>query len=441
MKIYNSLTQDYQKINQKTLNIYACGPTVYNYIHIGNARPNILLDTLIRYWEFKGIKVNFLQNITDIDDKIIAKAAAEKKSEVAIAEFYTKAYLNDLKSLNIKMPTKIMPISQSIPAMIKFIEDLVVKKFAYVVDGNVYFAIDQWKDKYGQLANKKITDLISGQRVDVDLKKQNPLDFALWKKTETGKTWPSPFGDGRPGWHTECVVLIQDYFHQKTIDIHVGGIDLKFPHHENERIQFWAKNKKELAHVWLHNGHLNFQDQKMSKSLGNVFLVKDFVKKYSANLLRWMFLTTNYKQPLNLTPDLIHQGETFFEKINNLKKKMLMAKFFNDLDQKMPSLNIITAFTEAMEDDYNSAEVLSIIESGIKHLNQGINQKINFQNLEKTYLELKQILEILGFDAILDLTLVKDDQKIFTQWSQAVKGKDYAAADKLRQQLQKKGLA
>ncbi|ATZ16860.1 cysteinyl-tRNA synthetase [Williamsoniiplasma luminosum] len=440
MKIYNSLTRNKSLLQQKAVTIYSCGPTVYNYIHIGNARPAILMDVLVRFLKSKNITVDYLQNITDIDDKIIAKAIEENKTEKEISKFYTKAYLDDLKSLNIFMPNKLEPISKHIDKMIIFINDLIEQGYAYNVDGDVYFAINKWKPEYGELSGRKPEELISGERVEIDLKKKNPLDFSLWKKTNVGKTWNSPFGEGRPGWHTECALLIEDYFNGKTIDIHSGGIDLKFPHHENERIQYLAHNQKELSCIWMHNGHLNLNDQKMSKSIGNVFLVKDFIKEYNANILRWIFLSTNYKQPLNLTDDLIEQAKKFFDKLENLRKKVILSKTIFERIEKSNIKNYVKDFEQAMDNDLNTSLVLSIIEELIKHINQLVNQKVHFDCIFTLFGQLKHILETLGFTDLLNVEIKEADEIKLKKWNQLILDKKFEQADVLRAKLEKKGL-
>ncbi|PPE05864.1 cysteine--tRNA ligase [Williamsoniiplasma lucivorax] len=440
MKIYNSLTRTNTQLDKKELMIYSCGPTVYNYIHIGNARPNILMDVFVRFLKHKNIKVNYLQNVTDIDDKIIHKAIEENKTEKEVAEFFTKAYLADLQALNIIMPDKIEPISQHIKQMISFIDDLVQQGFAYNVDGDVYFAIDQWEAQYGQLSGRKPEELISGERVEIDPKKKNPLDFSLWKKTNVGITWDSPFGQGRPGWHTECALLIQEYFHGQTIDIHSGGIDLKFPHHENERIQYLAHNQKELANIWMHNGHLNWKDEKMSKSLGNIVLVKDFVKDFGSDVLRWIFLSTNYKQPLNLSDDLLTQATKFFQKLDYLKKKIVFSKVIFEKTQVIENKDYIKEFDQAMGNDLNTSLVLSIIEELIKNINQLISQKTNFSTIKPLFDQLQLILKTLGFIEQIEISLSEDDETKIKQWNQLVLGKDFVKADLIRSELEAKGI-
>ncbi|QVK09250.1 cysteine--tRNA ligase [Mycoplasma mycoides] len=440
MQLYDSLSKTKKNLNKKTINLYCCGPTVYNYIHIGNARPVLLVDVLIRYLKSRNIKVNYLQNITDIDDKIILKALDNNLNELEISQKYTNAYLEDLKSLNINQPDKIILISQKMNEMIDFIKNLVDINAAYVLDGDVYFDIKKYENEYCKLSGYKLDELIGGKRVEIDSKKHYSLDFSLWKKTDIGIKWNSVFGLGRPGWHTECVLLIDEYFNHQTIDIHVGGIDLKFPHHENERIQFIAKNNKELAHIWLHNGHLQINDEKMSKSLGNVILVRDFIKQHNKNTLRWIFLTSNYTQPLNISDDLIYQANKFFEKLTNLSKKTIQFIIKNDLKiQSINSSEYINKFNEYMEDDLNTSLVLSLIDSLIKQINKDIVDK-NLDNFNLLIGSLNYILDVLGFDNVFNYKFDNKTKELFLKWQELVKNKEFNKADIIRNKLIEQGI-
>ncbi|WP_031542450.1 cysteine--tRNA ligase [Mesoplasma photuris] len=434
MKTNTSFSKPLQDLQRREMNIYMCGPTVYNFIHIGNARPAVLADMFVRFLKSKKTQINYLQNITDIDDKIINKAIEENISEKEIAEKFTKAYLEDLDSLNVMRPNKITPISEKMPEMISFIEQLINNGSAYEVDGDVYFDVLKFENQYGKLANKKLDELIVGERIAVDVKKKSPYDFSIWKKTNVGITWDSPFGKGRPGWHTECAVLIDDYFNSQTIDIHFGGIDLKFPHHENERIQFIAKNQAEIANVWMHNGHVTIEDEKMSKSLGNTILVRDFVSENGPDLLRWVFMTTHFRQPLNINQDIIEQGKKFFVKLINIKKKITMALISglvnqtNEIDET--SYN---TFSEYMRNDLNTSMVLTLIDEMMKDINKD-NNILKYNTL--------QIIcnEILGFIFDFKITFTKDDQNLYQKWKQFLVEKDFDAADQIREQLIERNL-
>ncbi|WP_434323851.1 cysteine--tRNA ligase [Mycoplasma capricolum subsp. capricolum] len=440
MQLYDSLSKTKKNLNKKTINLYCCGPTVYNYIHIGNARPIILVDVLTRYLKSRNIKINYLQNITDIDDKIILKALDNNLTELEISQKYTKAYLEDLESLNINQPDKIILISEKMNEMIGFIKDLVDIKAAYELDGDVYFDIKKYQNEYCKLSGYKLDELISGKRIEIDSKKNYSLDFSLWKKTQIGIKWDSFFGLGRPGWHTECVLLIDEYFNHQTIDIHVGGIDLKFPHHENERIQFIAKNNKELADIWLHNGHLQINDEKMSKSLGNVILVKDFIKKHNKNTLRWIFLTANYTQPLNISDDLIYQANKFFEKLTNLSKKTIQFIIKNDLEISLiKQSKYIDQFNNYMDDDLNTSLVLSLIDSLIKQINKNILDNIS-DNFNLLINSLSYILDVLGFKDVFNYKFKKEIKELFLKWQQLVKDKEFDKADLIRKDLIEQGI-
>ncbi|WP_106078793.1 cysteine--tRNA ligase [Mesoplasma coleopterae] len=440
MKLFDTLTQQQKNINKEVINIYSCGPTIYDYIHIGNARPIILMDTLIRFLESKGIKVNFLQNITDIDDKIIEKALQENKTEKEITDKYLSAFLQNLKDLKIRMPNKLIPISEKINEMNLFIQDLVKLEAAYNVDGDVYFDIQKFSDEYGKLSNKKINDLISGNRVEIENKKNNPLDFSIWKKTEKGITFDSNFGKGRPGWHTECVLLIDEYFKGQTIDIHSGGIDLQFPHHENERIQFIAKHGKEISDIWVHNGHLTINGEKMSKSLGNTMTLTNFLANYNSDILRWIFLTTYYKQPLNINDDLIEQANKFIQKINNLSKKIKQLLIENKIDQTSQfDEEIIKQFKIHMENDLNTSRVLTLLEDTLKDINKLLSSK-EFDDLFLKINSLNNILDTLGLSINVNTFVSKDDHNLFLSWKKIVNEKDFEKADEIREILISKGI-
>ncbi|WP_381414802.1 cysteine--tRNA ligase [Spiroplasma endosymbiont of Anurida maritima] len=439
MKIINSLTKSKELISKKEINIYACGPTVYDYIHIGNARAILFADFLVRYLEFKGAKVNFLQNFTDIDDKIINRAIKENTSEKEIADKYIKAYFHDTKQLNLRTPNAIIRISEHIEDIMLFIKKLVDKNYAYISNGNVYFALNKWQQQYGKLANKKIDELISGQRVEVDFNKQNSLDFSLWKKTDKGITFNSPWGLGRPSWHTECAVLIDLYFKSKTIDIHLGGMDLKFPHHENERIQFLAKNNLEIANIWAHNGHLLMDEIKMSKSLGNIISLKDFVEKYGVNTLKFIFYNTSYSQPLNITLETINYANKYIAKINNLLKKVNLYYAENEIvfNKQKSYGQHVKQVIEYLDNNLNSANTITVLTTILKEINQGIaNNNLSTDLVDDLFVI---IFDILNFN----FSLPTIDKKILQDihfWKKCLEEKNYAKADQVRKQLEEKGI-
>lgn len=439
MKIYDSLTKRKSVINKKQINIYSCGPTVYSHIHLGNARPIILMDVLVRYLKMQGYKPNWIQNVTDIDDKIINQALAMNQSESEIAEKYLRSYQTDLKKLNIQPPKKMPLISDYLPEMIAYINKMIKLGVAYESDGNVFFDVKKLRNNYGKLSKQDLKQLKS----ELDLQKNSNLDFALWKKTDKGKKWDSPWGPGRPGWHTECVVLINSNFKNKPIDIHAGGIDLQFPHHENERAQHLAVTGEELAKIWMHNGHLNFKSEKMSKSQGNVILVRDFVTQYDPDLLRWIFLTTNYRRPLNFTDDLVNQGLIFFKKINNLRKKMIhYDQTTKHKKSKLPtkiSNSVFNQFQRAMDYNLNTPKVLSLLENLITKANQNFDHK-RFISAKQNYYDLAQILNILGFNDHLKITLSKIEEENYQNWLKLIKTRDFNQADHYRELLKAKNL-
>ncbi|WP_211360458.1 cysteine--tRNA ligase [Spiroplasma tabanidicola] len=440
--MYDSLSGELKTIDESKVRIYTCGPTVYNYIHIGNARPLILSDLIVRFLEFKDIKYKYLLNITDIDDKIIDKAIAEGVSEIDIAKKYSEAFLKDLEDLNIKLPTKVIPISSKLLEIIDFIEVLIDKKHAYEVDGNVYFDISSLANKYGELSKQKKEELNIGARVEEDKNKKNPDDFVLWKKTDKGKKWLAKWSYGRPGWHTECALLIDNFF-TKTLDIHIGGIDLKFPHHENERIQYIAKNNKEVAWVWAHNGHLSINNEKMSKSLGNTILVKDFIKKYGANVLRFMYLNSNYRQPLNINQQTIDQAIDWNTKVLNLLKTANWKIAINEItlnnetpiDDNFDSYKYITKFKEFMNNNLNTPMIITLLDEMAKNINKQFKNKV----LDRTLDKFNAILSTLGFKYELP-KIDKKTQAKLKEWLESVANKDFENADNLRDVLKEGGI-
>lgn len=436
MKLYNSLTNSYKTVKKDAINIYVCGPTVYDYIHIGNARPMITYDILVRILKFNNIKVNYLQNITDVDDKIINRAILENTTEKQISEFYTQYYLNNMNDLNIIKPNQIILISVHIRGMIDFTKELIEKGFAYEKNGNVYFRINAVKE-YGQLSNQTIDQINKVNRIEIDSNKENHSDFVLWKTTIQGVVWDSPWGKGRPGWHTECVYLIDWYFKKQTIDIHGGGIDLIFPHHENERAQYFGKNKIELANLWMHNGHLNLNNEKMSKSLGNIFKVNDFIEKYDPNTLRYLMYTTHYRQPLNITSELIEQVRKEVFKIDNLIKqvKIYLVKnnlsiSFNDNECSDHELTEFQEFINNLEDDLNTANCLTNLNTMIKLLNQQL--KIGKIQLNLYYIFLL-MLDLLGLK--FNHLITVEEEKLIIKWENLKQQKQYQQADEIRKIL------
>ncbi|PPE04869.1 cysteinyl-tRNA synthetase [Entomoplasma ellychniae] len=437
MKIFDTLSRKYKTIKNPQANIYSCGPTIYDYIHIGNARPILLTDTLIKFLEFKKVKVNFLQNITDIDDKIISKSLETNTPEIELTNFFKKAYLKNLKELKVRMPNQIVCISDEIKLMQSFIDNLIINQSAYETKSGIYFNINKFKSEYGKLSNIKVDDLISKTAEDFFEDKNLKADFSLWKTTNVGLNWDFHKQKGRPGWHTECVTLIDNYFNHETIDIHIGGIDLQFPHHENERIQFLAKNNKELSYIWMHNGHLTVDNVKMSKSLNNTTHLKDFIQTYGVNVLRWLFQTTHYKQPINITDDLLKQGVKFEDKINNCIKKLKQWLIINEAKvEEQVDEHILNKFDKYMNDDLNTPQVLMLINFLISNINKEDNFKIKILQFNT----LKIILQVLGFSFEFNLNVDDQIKMLYLKQKEHILNKEFVEADQIRAILIKEGL-
>lgn len=451
VKLYNSLTrtkEEFVPVKKDQVSMYNCGPTVYNYIHVGNARPLVIFDTLRRFFIYKGYEVKFVVNFTDIDDKLINKANDEKTTVKKIAERYIEAFMEDANGLNLYDYSTINPkATDYISQMIIFIEELINKGAAYNVDGNVYFSIYAAKD-YGKLSKKNIDDLISGSRVDVSEEKKNPMDFALWKKEKEGEpSWDSPWGKGRPGWHIECSVMAKAILGE-TIDIHSGGEDLQFPHHENEIAQSETLNGKPFANYWLHNGMITVDNQKMSKSLGNFFTIKDVAKEYDLEVLRFFLLSAHYRSQINFSREVMDHNKNGLERIYNGKKNLefLIEKAeereLNDDENNM--LHEIDSykkeFINGMEDDLNTADAIASLFELIKFCNCNINENTGKKVIEyahDTMMELGKVLGILGKkDEILEDEILN----LINKRSDARKNKDYKLSDQIRDMLKGKGI-
>lgn len=443
MKIYNSYTdqlEDFVPKHEGQVGIYVCGPTVYNYIHIGNARPVVFFDTVRRYFESKGYVVKFVSNFTDVDDKIINKAMEENIPELELSKYYIDAFLKDIESLNCKTDYIKPKVTEYMQHIINYIQLLIDKEYAYQVEGDVYFRVSKLKD-YGALSNRNIDDLISGSRVDVNTLKENPLDFTLWKKTDEGLNFASQFSQGRPGWHTECVAMIDDIFGEE-IDIHGGGTDLKFPHHENEIAQSKAVHNHQVARYWMHNGRLNMKDIKMSKSLGNVVMVKDFEYKMP---LRYFLLSTHYRTPLNYSEDSFAMYIKEWEKLETTYKSIFFKLDINNIfDENIKItdhdiLDQINHFKESMDNDFNTANAITALQAMLRLANVNIRKPNNTAMLNQIYLGLSYMVEVLGFKIEVK-RISDDDREIYHQWQAARKAKDYKLADVLRNELTEKGI-
>ena len=436
MRIYNSLTdkvEEFKPINEGKVTMYVCGPTVYNYVHIGNMRPVITFDMVYKYLKYLGYDVKYASNYTDINPKITKAAEALGMTEREVANKFITAYEEDFKNYNCSNIDYRPRVINYLDDIFNFISKLIEKDYAYVVDGDVYFRVSKIKD-YGILSNQSIEELISGSRVDIDEKKENPLDFALWRKTTEGETFTSPWGEGIPGWHTECVVMINKLFGDK-IDIHAGGVDLKFPHHENEIAQSIALNNNYIANYWMHNGHININNVKMSKSLNNFILAKDFIKEHSANVIKLAFLSTNYRQPLNLTDKVFDEALIIDNKIKTVLKSAnneLNIKNIHNIKEEKDS-----TFEEYMNDDFNTPNVITLLLSLVKDLNQEIRNKGN--NILTLTNKILTITNILGLSYSMP-EFTEKQKETYNNWIKAREDKDFALADTLREKLVKENI-
>lgn len=436
MRIYNSLTdkvEEFKPINEGKVTMYVCGPTVYNYVHIGNMRPVITFDMVYKYLKYLGYDVKYASNYTDINPKITKAAETLGMTEREVADKFIKAYEEDLKNYNCSNIDYRPRVINYLDDIFNFISKLIEKDYAYVVDGDVYFRVSKIKD-YGILSNQSIEELISGSRVDIDEKKENPLDFALWRKTTEGETFTSPWGEGIPGWHTECVVMINKLFGDK-IDIHAGGVDLKFPHHENEIAQSIALNNNYIANYWMHNGHININNVKMSKSLNNFILAKDFIKEHSANVIKLAFLSTNYRQPLNLTDKVFDEALIIDNKIKTVLKSAnneLNIKNIHNIKEEKDS-----TFEEYMNDDFNTPNVITLLLSLVKDLNQEIRNKGN--NILTLTNKILTITNILGLSYSMP-EFTEKQKETYNNWIKVREDKDFALADTLREKLVKENI-
>ena len=442
MKLYNSLTlktEEFVPVHENQVNMYVCGPTVYNHAHIGNARPIVVFDTLRRVFEADGYKVKYVSNFTDVDDKIINKALEEGVKETDIADRYIDAYNKVRESLNTEKLDATPRVTETMDEMIKFIEKLVEKGNAYVVDGEVYFSVDS-VDSYGELSHQNLEDLHVGARVEENEKKHNPLDFLLWKKTDVGIQWDSPWGKGRPGWHTECVVMIGDNFNHECIDIHGGGKDLKFPHHENEMAQSIAVNGHHLANYWVHNGMLNLNGGKMSKSLGNIQLAKDVIAQIGANVTRWLLLSVNYRDILDFSESTLEAAKAEVGKIElALRQAEVKAQIANE-SLEAPVDAHWEQFMDAMRDDLNTPNAYKAVFDSVKELNQSLRQReINYAEVGSHYSAIKKMLSVLGI-FIPETVLTEEDRDNYQKWNEAKKAKDFETADKYRALLQERNI-
>lgn len=443
MKIFNSMHNEIETIQpliENEISMYVCGPTVYNDPHIGNARPIIVFDTLRRTLEASGYRVKFVSNYTDVDDKIIQKAKELGVAEKEVSERFIAAYDQVRSSLNAQKPQICPKVTETMDAIIAFIDLLVKKNHAYVVDGDVYFRVAS-VSQYGALSNQQIADLMVGARIDENTKKENLLDFTLWKKTDEGIQWDSPWSCGRPGWHTECVVMINDHFSDHLIDIHGGGMDLKFPHHENEIAQSKAAYDTSIANYWVHNGMVNIDGEKMSKSLGNVVWAKDLIEKIGANAMRWLMLSTHYRAPLNISDESVENAQKECAKVlNTLKQAYIRLARADVAIAGEVVADVDEAFMAAMQDDLNTPNAFAAMFEAMKRLNASLRQREFIADAAVAYvLALEKMLAILGI-RYERITLSPADRELFAAWEQAKAEKDFTTADGYRSQLIERGL-
>ncbi len=448
IKIYNSLTNKVEEFvprKENEVSMYVCGSTVYNDIHIGNSRPVVFFDTVARFFMYMGYDVKFVSNFTDIDDKIINKAIQEGVDESVISERYIKSIKETYELLNCLKHYKNPKVTETMPQIIDFIKLLVEKGGAYVEGNDVYFDVTKVSE-YGILSSQTIENLINGARIEGNSKKHNPCDFNLWKETEAGKKWDSPWGEGRPGWHTECVVMIHEIF-KGPIDIHGGGLDLKFPHHDNEIAQSCVAFDNKIASYWMHNGRVDLRGEKMSKSLGNVIWAKDLVQEIGYGAYRLMILNVPYRQPMNFRDEALSQAKADYEKISktrlSLIRKLQIEKDIIEYNVEIKNkelLNIEKEFKEALSNDFNTANAITSIQKILKLINTCARNK----EFDSDYAcELLTLLDkkmwVLGIDSKIEV-LNKDDLAIVKKWHEARAEKNFELADQYRNEISQRGI-
>ncbi|HBE8874033.1 TPA: cysteine--tRNA ligase [Clostridioides difficile] len=451
MKVYNTLTrtkEEFVPLEEGKVKMYVCGPTVYNYIHIGNARPFIIFDTLRRYLEYRGYDVTYVQNFTDVDDKIINRSHEEGISPEEVAAKYIKEYFVDCDGLGIKRATVHPQVTDNIQQIIEFIKELEDKGYAYAVNGDVYFDTNKFEG-YGKLSGQKQEDLEAGARIEVNDQKRHPMDFVLWKAKKEGEPgWDSPWGEGRPGWHIECSVMSKRYLGE-TIDIHAGGQDLTFPHHENEIAQSEARSGKTFSKYWMHNGYININDEKMSKSKGNFFTVRDISKLYDLEIVRFFMLSTHYRNPVNFSDEMLNQAKAGLERLYNTKEKLeftLSNLVESPLTEKEVELvkeldDFRQKFIDAMDDDVNTADAVSVIFELAKLINSNVDENSSLEFAKKCLDEFNELTGVLNIvNKKKDTVLDKDIEELIQKRTDAKKNKEFQLADDIRQQLLDMGI-
>ena len=451
MKIYNTLTRQKETfipLEENKIKMYVCGPTVYNFFHIGNARPFMIFDAFRNYMEYRGYEVTYVQNFTDVDDKIIKRANEEGISPIEVAEKYIAEYFKDADALGIKRATVHPRVTENIENIITFIEDLISKGFAYELNGDVYFNSQAYKE-YGKLSKQNLEELNLGARIDVNDEKKHPIDFALWKAKKEGEIgWQSPWGEGRPGWHIECSVMSARYLGD-TIDIHAGGQDLIFPHHENEIAQSEARSGKQFARYWMHNGYINVDNQKMSKSLGNFFTVRDILSEFSGQVIRFFLLSAHYRNPVNFSKELILQAKAGMERLANSKERLAFTISHAKGQMNESELELVSAlenhrdrFIEAMDDDINTADAISIIFELARFSNTNVTENSSLEWAEKNLSLFNELTGVLNIIKDEDTASNDNEQieKLIKDRVEAKKNKDFALADAIRDELKSMGI-
>ena len=443
IRLYNTKTlsvEDFKSIKEGHVDMYVCGPTVYNYAHIGNARPMVVFDVLKRLFEAEGYSVTYVSNFTDVDDKIINKAIEENTTEAVIAQRYIDAYQEVRTLLNTELPDITPRVTETMDGIIAFIKELVDNGSAYVSEnGDVYFSVDA-DPKYGEISHQKLDQLEAGARIEVNDGKKNPYDFALWKKTDKGIQWDSPWGKGRPGWHTECVVMINQNLGE-LIDIHGGGMDLKFPHHENEAAQQECTHHNALANYWVHNAMINIDGQKMSKSLGNTLWAKDIVDKLGTNLTRWLMSSVHYRKELNFSEETVETARKELDKVlNPLKQVDIKASLVNVEVTDAYDTVSYREFLDQLDDDLNTPNAYTVIFDTVKKINQGLRTRdVDWNCVIGLKNSVVKMLNILGIE-IPVITLSEEEKELFAKWNEAKKEKMWDQADTYRNELSAKGL-
>lgn len=450
MKIYNTLSKDLEElhtIKPNKVTMYSCGPTVYNYIHIGNARPIIIFDCFRKYLEYRGYEVTFVQNFTDIDDKIIKKANEENKTAKAIAEKYIKEYEKDAAGLGVSPPSMAPKVTKSMDIIIDIIKKLIDNGHAYAINGDVYFKTESF-NQYGKLSHMPIDNLMVGKRIEVSSLKQNPLDFALWKKSKPDEPyWSSPWGNGRPGWHIECSAMAINFLGE-TIDIHCGGQDLIFPHHENEIAQSECATNAKFANYWMHNGYINIDNEKMSKSKGNFFTVREVANKHGYEPIRYLMVQAHYRTPINYTNEVIEQCKaslnrmyTFKENLSFIIDNSKTGEISNENRQIIQKYR--NNFIEAMDNDFNTADGISVIFEFIRDMNKYVSgtvstSKEHLELIKDLFDELTGVLGIINHKNI-ENEIPREVLDLFEERKVARANKDFALADELRNKIEKLG--